>query len=84
MTRALRLLISRAMVVVESASWSSRMAAHQQPARANGDVGHAGAPLVEDQVKSGAKAIPTLCSDATPQLRAADLAGDCAGGKVLL
>jgi hypothetical protein len=38
----------------------SFVVAHQQPAAAAGDIGHVGAPLLEDQIEAGTEPIPAF------------------------
>jgi hypothetical protein len=50
------------------------VAAHRQPARAAGDVGHVGAPLIEERLEAGAEAIPALLGRRDARVAAGDLA----------
>ena len=57
--------------------------AAQQPAGAPRDIGHFRAPLVKDQIQSGAQPTPAVLQRRDARVAAANLEGDSRGGKCL-
>ena len=58
--------------------------AAQQPAGTPRDIGHFRAPLVKDQIQSGAQPIPAVLQRRDARVAAADIEGDGGGRKGFL
>ena len=60
------------------------VAAHQQPTGAAGQIGHVGAPLIEEQLEAGTQPVPPLLERRDAGITGGDLERDGAGRKCFL